>query len=228
MTNKKTIKNNYGMVSRAIKPSDYAMLLEMDKKVYPTSSPVTEEIIKSWYIRNPEFGAVYENREGIVGVRVVIPLNAEGWKKLIAGNLKESETTGETLFDNSRDSEIGIHIYHIEKLSGGVRNFHTIALMDLAGIVDNLRQRNRDLKLAGLSALAVTAGGIRLAEDKLRFRERDYVCSEHILEKDGKKVVVENQGEADKKIKEGYIYLNRCKMLVLYPTEPSKVWNFLK
>ena len=37
--------------------------------------------------------------------------------------LKESEMDRKTIFDNSQDKKIGIHIYHIEKLDKNIKEF---------------------------------------------------------------------------------------------------------
>ncbi|MFH1325245.1 MAG: hypothetical protein ABIH49_00545 [archaeon] len=100
---------------RAINRKDYDKLLELDRKVYPTPNPVTPRILDSWFQKNPEFGIIFEENNKITGMCIVIPLNKIGWEKLINGELAESELSKETIFDNSRDKEIGIHIYHIEK-----------------------------------------------------------------------------------------------------------------
>ncbi|MFH1325244.1 MAG: hypothetical protein ABIH49_00540 [archaeon] len=60
--------------------------------------------------------------------------------------------------------------------------------------------------------------------------ERDYIINEHVLEKDGKKFLMENESEEEikNKISEGYNYENKCEMLVLYPDEENVVWDYLR
>jgi hypothetical protein len=71
--------------------------------------------------------------------------------------------------------------------------------------------------------------GIGLFFNKLNCREQAFVTTEHILEKDGKIALVEisSQDELAKKLSKGFVYLNRCKMLVTYPGEPSLVWDYI-
>jgi deoxyhypusine synthase len=209
-------------------PSDFKLILETDKKLYPTSSPVTESIIQSWYIRNPEFGMIFEKDNKIAGMCIIIPLNKENWQKLTDGKLKKSEMTPATIFDNSKDEEIGIHIYHIEKLDNSIKDFNKIALESLSKLIEKLRHKNKELTISGLSGLCVTAEGIGLFENKFKCKERNFIIDEHILEKNGKNFVAESKKEADEKVKQGYTYLNRCKMLVLNSNEKSEVWNYLK
>lgn len=225
MINKITNKNNE-LILRAIKPSDFNLLLEMDKNVYPTSFPVTREIIKNWYVRNPEFGMIYEKEGKIAGIMLIIPLNKESWKKLINGKLKESEMNNKTIFDNKKDKEIGLHIYHLEKIDKTIKEFYKICLKDINEKVSKLKIINPELRIVGLSALSVTSEGIGLFENKFNFTEKNFLVDEHILEKDNKKFVAYSQEEVDSKIKKGYKYLNKCKMLILYPNEESIVWDF--
>jgi len=216
------------MKLRAIMPKDYGLIIESDKKVYPTSNPVTLEVIKQWYSKNPEFGMIYENR-GIEGTCIAIPLNSLGWNKLINGKLAESEMDEKTIFDNSRDKEMGIHIYHIEKLNPKIKEFYKTALKDLSSMINRLRKTNKELEVIGFSALAVTISGINLFEKKFNCKERKYICSENVLEKNNKLIVVDTKSEnIENKLKEGYKFVTKCKMLVLFPSEKSVVWKYFE
>jgi hypothetical protein len=208
---------------RRITKQDYPKILELDKKVYPTRNPVTTNILDQWFLKNPEFGMIFENN----GVFIAIPLNKNGWNKLISGNLSESDLDSKTIFNNSRDKEIGIHIYHIEKSTEN--KFHEECLKALSNIVDDLRTNNPSLKIIGLSAYCVTQAGIRLFANKLNFSEKQFISNEYILEKDNELIVFKpnTQQELKNKIKEGYKQINRCKMLVSYPDEKIKVWIIL-
>ena len=218
------------MKSRILTEKDCELILDMDKKVYPTSSPVTKEIIKSWYIKNPEFGVVFEENNRIDGVLIAIPLNKQSWKKLINGKLKESEMSEKTIFDNSLDRELGIHIYHIEKLDTNIKEFYKISLNYMASLLYNLKKKNNNLKVIGFSGLCVTPEGINLFEKKFNCKERDFVVQEQILEKDGKRIVLETESKEviQNKIDDGYNSITKCKMLVLYPEEKSIVWDYLQ
>ena len=217
------------MKLRSITNKDYDSILRMDKKVYPTDSPVTKEIISSWYINNPEFGMIYEENNQTVGTCVVIPLNMAGWKGLINNNRKESEMNEETIFNNSRDNEIGIHFYHIEKIEPVMNIFYRKALKDLSGIINNLKEKNKKLKICGFSALAVSKEGIGLAERVANFKERDYKCPEHVFEKEGKLAVFDSSNNNFKETaNQDYNLVTRCKMLVLYPEEKSPIWKYFK
>ncbi len=225
------------MQLRAIRKEDYQFILDLDKLIYPTDSPVTLEDVGRWYKNNPEFGMIYEEDGNIVGISVAIPLNSEGWKMITEGKISESQITDEMVFNPSKDKELGIYVYHIEKFERNalapIKEFYKTVIRDLSVVVNKLKKDHKKLKVIGFSGLAVTKEGIILCEDKLGCKERSYICDEHILKKDGKRYVV----KADKlhlkeiiepKIKDGYSYINRCKMLVTYPGEKSIIWEYIR
>ena len=91
-------------------------------------------------------------------------------------------------------------------------------MAELSEIVKRL-----NVEVKGVSALCVTPCGINLFSEKLKFKERKYVCSEHILKKDGQLIVSDNPQQKER---EGYILINRCRMLLTTPKEESSVWNY--
>jgi len=212
---------------RAIKKEDYSLLLSLDKAVYPTSNPVTPEILDKWFAKNPEFGMIYEENSKVLGLSIVIPLNLSGWKKLIEGELAEADLGPKTIFDNSRDKEIGLHVYHIEKLDKIIKEFYKTALTDLNNLIIKLRKENKNLKISGFSGLCVTNEGIGLF-NKLNCKEKKFISPEHIMIKDNKLKIASNKEEIARLEKEGYKIKNKCKMLITLSNEESLVWNFLK
>jgi len=218
------------MIYRQLTEADYDKVIELDRKVYPTSYPLTPKILGHWHQRNPEFGMVFEKNGKLEGMLISVPLNKKGWQKLIKGELAEADLTSETIFDNSRDKEIGIHIYHIEKIDPKIKEFYKSCLENLSKLIDNLRIKNPKLRVSGLSGLCTSIDGIKLFENKMNFREREYLCQEHILEKNGKKYAlsVESDKELEGLIGKGYKLINRCKMLVALPSEPGIIWKYIK
>jgi hypothetical protein len=217
------------MECRRINKQDYNKLLELDKKVYPTDNPVTPKILDSWFQNNPEFGMIFEEAGKMKGICIAIPLN-ENWIDLISGNLTEADLDKSTIFDNQRDSLLGIHIYHIEKFENCDSSLYKESLIELNKIIKNLKKENSGLEIIGFSGLCVTKQGINLFYNKLNCRERDFISSEHILTRNNKLEIFNSssQNELEKKLSENYEYINRCKMLITYPNEQSIVWNYLK
>ncbi len=215
---------------RQTKFKDMKLILALDKKVYPTDSSVTQNLLRKWYMRNPEFGMIYENKGKIVGVCIAIPLNTKSWNNFVDGQLSESELAGNCIFDNSKDDKWGLHIYHVERLDASLANLHMRFLKDLSQIIQKLRKTNKHLKVIGFSGLCTTKEGIKLFTDILNCKESRYVSDEHIFEKTGKKYVyhIKSKNELDDKQKKGYKLVNRCKLLVTTPDEKSLVWHYLR
>jgi hypothetical protein len=212
-----------------LREADFDWLLEKDMEIYPTDKPVTREIIEKWYLYHPEFGIVFRDGNEIEGMNITIPLNRKGWEGLINGELLESDCDDRFAFNNKEDTEIGLHIYHIRK-TGDTKGFYKDSLIALNHILDNLRKDNDNLKVIGFSGLCVTKMGIGLFFNKLDCRERAFIVSEHIIKKDNKLKIfeIDSQEELNQKLIEGYIYLNRCKMLLTYPNNPGLIWRYIK
>ncbi len=211
---------------RKITEEDYKVLLELDKKVYPTNNPVTPEILNQWFKRNPEFGIVFEEDGKITGMLIIIPLSKKGWDSLISGDMEEADMKGNLIFNSKNENQIGLHGYHIEKFNNEKRFFQK-SFKALKEVLDKI---NPDLKILGFSGYAVTTEGISLAYNKLNMKERTYISDEHMMEKDGKlKIITKlNQNKLNTLLKDDYVYHNRCKQLVIYPNEVSIVWKYLK
>lgn len=216
------------MKYRSITKKDYREVLELDKKVYPTDTPVTSHILGSWYQNNPEFGIIFEVANQMKGVCIAIPLNESGWNKLIKGELTEAQFDSSTIFKSGRDTSIGIHIYHMEKLDMTIRGFYKNSLKGLASVVNNLKNINPGLKIIGFSGLCVTPSGIDLFYNKFSCRERGFLCSEYIFSKNNKLIISKSPTKQviHDYIKQGYSFINRCMMLVVHPNEISIVWNY--
>jgi len=217
------------MIIDRLRNSDYAWLLENDFKIYPTDTPVTKKIINNWYINNPEFGIVFRDGNKIEGMNITIPLNRNGWEKLVAGELLESDCDDRYAFNNQRDREIGLHIYHIRR-TGDSKDFYKESLGAINQNLCKLRKNNNGLTVVGFSALCCTKMGIGLFYNKLNCRERAHINTEHIFKKNEKLKIFEikTQEEMNEKLQNDYVYLNRCKMLLTYPKKPSLVWSHIK
>ena len=216
---------------RPINKNDYKRILGFDNRVYPTTDPVTPSTMGSWYTNNPEFGMVYELGGKTVGVCEFIPLKRSSWEKVINGKLSESDLGSKDIFDIQKEDEIALHNYHVEKLLL-TENYYIRILSDLNKLIENLRNTNPKLKIAGLSALGTTSLGLGLFQNRFNFQEKKFISTEHILLK-GKKLSLFNERDSGqkglfKKLREGYIYYQRCKMIVLEPNDFSLVWSYIK
>jgi hypothetical protein len=218
------------MTIRGIKPADYERLLEIDRKIYPTDSPVTKELLDMWYKNNPEFGIIFEKNNKMLGMCISIPLTLKAWNSLIRGKISESELNYQAIFNNAKDHFLAIHIYHIEKFDPEIKEFHKLSLKVLSDIIKRLKKKNKKLTIGGFSGLCATSKGIDLFYNKLNCMEGKYICQDHILTKGGKIKILnaDSLKEISKFIDKGYSYNNRCKMLIAYPGDPSLVWKYFK
>jgi len=216
------------MISRPIKEKDFNLILKLDKKVYPTDSPVKQETIKKWYSNNPEFALIYEENKKITGLCIAIPMKADAWNKFIKGKIIESELNEKTIFRNSENQGLGIHIYHIEKLNKTIEKFYEKCFKDLAEIVRKMKKENKKLELTGISALCTTEKGINLFS-KLNFKEKNFFCKEYVIKEKGKKKVINAKTmEKLKKTSKNLKQTIRCKMLVLTPEQKSILWDYFR
>lgn len=90
---------------RNLTQDDYSELLTLDSAIYPTDFPVTPSILNTWFKKNPEFGMVHEKDSAVLGYFIVIPLNKEGWSKIISGELEECDLDESCIFDVDSDKE---------------------------------------------------------------------------------------------------------------------------
>mmetsp|Transcript_9429 Transcript_9429/g.26270 ORF Transcript_9429/g.26270 Transcript_9429/m.26270 type:complete len:219 (-) Transcript_9429:170-826(-) len=216
------------MSLRCFCASDVDLFRKLDHQVYPTQTPVTSDVMNSWYCRHPEFALIYEEDCKIVAVCLMIALTGDGWRKLSQGEMTEAEIGPASVYDASRgDEEIGLHFYHVEKLD---ERFHHCCERSLADLGMLLAALEGSPRLAGLSALAVSPGGLWLFGHKMNFRERSFVVDEHMLTCGDSLEVFAccAWNDLQKKLAEGYEYRNRCQMLVLLPGEPSVAWQYMK
>lgn len=235
-------------VLRKIQKDDASAIVELDCQVYPIPDPVTADQLLSWYRNHPEFGMFYEKDGYTVGSCIVIALTAGGWQKLIRNEVTEASIDPSDLYDAKRgDTEIGLHIYHLERHSNSVNDFpfpgglFRRVFLDLGALIANLSVEGEGParggpQVVGLSAYAVSLDGLRLFGQKLNFREHEtLVSNEHILiRRHGEPAVevVTLQSAADLhevlKARPGCSYQNRCQMLVLYPGEVSLAWLLMR
>ncbi|MBI2669273.1 hypothetical protein HYX14_05520 [Candidatus Woesearchaeota archaeon] len=213
------------LLFKPVSPSLFPFILQLDHKIYPTLSIVNELILSQWFQRNPEFGMIYGSWPDIEGVCIAIPLNLSGWQKLIKGEIKESDLTSRSIFDENKDSALYLHIYHIEKFNPALKKFHMVCFRALGLKVQNLLKRT---PLKGISAYCVSAAGINLFYNKLNFHESRGHFQEYLLSRRKHIIIAHSVEEVKKKEIQGYRLITQAKMLVSTPKESSPVWQYLK
>ena len=172
---------------------------------------------------------IYEIGNKIVGTCVVVPLNRQSWKDLMRGKILESDLNQKSIFNNKKDKEMALHFYHMEKLFL-TEKFYSRILLDLNNLIVNLRKTNPGLKIIGSSSLCATSLALDLFQDRFNYHEKGYVSTEHIISKGRTLSIfdekVGGQKNLEEKLKKGYSYHHRSKMLVLYPKDFSLVWLY--
>ena len=216
--------------------ADLEQILASDTEIYPTSTPTTLETIRKWYKFHPEFAMVYENNGIILGSCCVVALTRNGWDKLVKGAVSEAQITEDLLFRNGQDSELGLHIYHMDRDSvlwpQEVGRFGLIILEDLGQIIQSF---DASISVIGFSGLAVSQSGIRLFRNLYGCDENKFICTEHVFKSTGGKLLVVDCA-TDQDVKEflalskgEYSLVTRCKMLSVTPSTnaDSIVWRYL-
>ena len=210
---------------RFIQESDYEFILSLDRQVYPSDHPITPEMISMWYKDLPQFGLIYEDKAGeIEGVFCIIALNKLGWENVLNG-LDEDELTKEMLFDPSKDQEVGLHVYMIDRFTEE-KGFYKKCYTDLGRV---LQENFSHVRILGVVGWAVSPTGINLGFNKLNRREYKYICDEHVLAKEGQlQILVDpSRAQVEAQIKQGWTYQNRVKLLVAFPQDFSLIWQML-
>jgi hypothetical protein len=213
--------------------ADLEFISSCDRVVYPTAKPVEPTQMESWLRRCPDFGSLYfvdGDDRNVVGMTLSIPLNASGWEKLITGSLQESDIAAEHLFDPDKDTQLGVHLYHIEKRTSVFGTpFITFELHSLARAVDHLRAIQPKLTVLGFSGLAASLSGIDMLAGRLQMHEIGF-CEEHMFRKGEENRIVTAVSPEERARLEalGWVYSHRCRMLVTRAGEASPVWDVIR
>lgn len=222
----------------------YQAVIDADRAVYPTTTRgLTVPTLARWYGRYPDFGMLFsrsDRKDEIVAWCIAVPLKCAAWQRLLRGELLESELDEGTLFDNTVDDELGIHIYHIEKslsYPSDLPRFGIVALEGLADVLMRLRALRvpvdrPPLHVQGLSGLATSRAGVSLFANLYGCRERDaYICKEHLLRNpaSGHQLEVHEAGSVTELreliLERGLEYVVRARMMAVMRSEPSLVWT---
>lgn len=222
---------SFPQTTRPLTPAELQDCIQRDQAIFPTAHPMTLDILLPLFRRHPNFALGYHTTEGsLAAVSLAIPLKETSWRNLIAGEIEESGLeAARDSFDPEVDLNLAIHWYHTEVLDKAVfpTGFYLRSLADLGHVVAEIRKEYQGLRIAGISALAVSKSGIGLFEGKLGFREQKWVSQEYVVkDEDGICALVTAESEEEAREKsQGRIVQNRIKMLVLERGQQSVVWD---
>lgn len=221
----------YPMKLRQIQEKDFPLIIKSETDVYPTETPLTIQILTDWYLKEDkfsDFGMIYEDeKNNILGFALFLPYKLNSFQKLCCGALSELESTSEDFISKKsvlQDPYVGIHVYHIHKYKK-INNFWQKVFKDLGKI-----QLKYNLKIFGVSSLAVSYSGINLFGNILNFYENSsFINEQHLMEKNGSLELLEIKDfeKIRELMKNGYRYKTRCKFLVSYSYQISPIWYYL-
>ncbi|KAH8882618.1 hypothetical protein GQ53DRAFT_615455, partial [Thozetella sp. PMI_491] len=133
-----------------------------DQDMYP--APLTYQRLKSWVDACPELSICFEAEGGggrvPIGAVIVLPLVRSCWEDLLVGKIKEVEIDPLTMFAGADETEVGLHLFHIErfeafKSSGRLVRFAEFAMDEARDVALGKGHWN----VLGHSALTATAAG---------------------------------------------------------------------
>lgn len=222
---------HYPMKYRAIEKKDFKLIIKAETDVYPTETPLTEDILSDWYLNSEkikEFGMIYEDEnQNIIGFALILPYKLSSFQKVCNGKLTELDSKSEDFISKKSilsDPYVGLHVYHIHKYQK-VNDFWKIVFQGLGKIQEKFK-----LFVFGVSSLAVSYSGINLFGNILNFYENtSFINEQHLMEKDGTLLLKDfsNFEKIAEMMKEGWKYKTRCKFLVCYSYQISPIWYFL-
>ncbi|KAI9147218.1 Type 2 glycosyltransferase [Paramyrothecium foliicola] len=150
-------------------------IYDADQGIYP--APLDFERLQSWAKTCPELsicfrGPLIEGNASI-GAIIVLPILKEYWDQLLEGRLKEIEVDASTMLATADESDVGLHVFHVERFQGFTsvaksRRFSDFALETVRAIA-----QQRNWKIHGFSALTATSAG-RAAFKRMGFRPTGY------------------------------------------------------
>lgn len=218
------------MHARSLTTNDCADVLRSDEAIYPCQSPLTKEIMSKWYVRNPDFGLIFSEGSERMGILACVPLKLSSWKELLSGLFRESQLHEGLTFDLKRDKTFALHIYHIERFSTRIRQFHRIAFTELGTRLARLSTATGWPTVAGFSALCTTPEGIQLFSRELGFKETGYVSKEHVVRHSNGQIEIRTGEENAVRngLSDGLEYVCRCQFLVLRPEDGSELWTMFR
>jgi hypothetical protein len=198
----------------------YKDILASDAQLYPSEDALSVEEFTRWYAHHPEFCMVWTHEDTVLGSFAVAPLTKDAWTRLVRGECSEKDvTTPECVFDASRDSEVGLHIYHADKhvdawrTHMGNKRLAVHAYTSLITVLKALQTRYSHVRVCGLSGLAVTAAGKRMLEYFGCTEHPDYLCTDSIWQHSSTKsrIVTATPPSQD------WHLVHPCSMLILFP-----------
>ena len=148
-----------------------------DSQIYP--SPLSLSVLTSWVKTCPSFALQYlhpKDQGKVVGICIILPILKSHWDDLVSGRIHEWDILPSMLWHHDGecakvDSDVGLHIWHIERFPGWQRTWGGFGKYVWDEVRRGLLDQLKGPRVRGFSALAVTEDGVRLFRDWLGWRE---------------------------------------------------------
>src|SRR5438105_732999 len=94
-----------------------------DQEMYP--APLPAERLQKWVDSSGDLSMCFKDTthpaKGLIGVIITLPIREEYWRRLLRGELKETEIDPESMFasqlQGNKTQKIGLHVFHVERFT---------------------------------------------------------------------------------------------------------------
>lgn len=169
-------------VLQPLSSSSMELVFGADSQIYP--SPLPLSVLASWVKACPNFAFQYRHPGDpgkVVGICITLPVLKLHWDDLVSGRIHEWDIApsmlwrggggGECAKKAGVDDDVGLHIWHIERLSGWQRAWGAFGKYVWDDVSRGLLDQPKGPNVMCYSALAVTEDGMRLFRDRLGWKE---------------------------------------------------------
>lgn len=226
------------MQTRQFIEQDLELLRAREHIAFPTveedDEDAKEKAYHQWTLSPHNISLVFTDEAGNpVGLVAAIALNKAGWDYMYDPNdddINEYMFVDEMLFDPSRDRQLGIYIYMIEKLDRSISGFTEIAYRE---VFNRAREIFPDLSLEnmlGVAGYSVSLEAIHVALDIQGRVEVKPVISYVLYDPEGNLIAkqIRTEQEMQELIDKGYKVRNRARLSAVTPDMPSPVWEWFE
>ena len=140
--------------------NDITEIIKLDKQVFEKNDIVTEEVFRSWQIKNKIIFTVMYIKEKFSGYYTILPLNDKALNAFIDGYLREKDIMPKDILEeNDIHYCKSIYFYSIV-INRRHTKFSLVLICDAARKLENIRRRKK--KLQNIYSVAATKDGDRL------------------------------------------------------------------
>lgn len=241
--------NKQKISRRAITRKDVDFIVKHEASVYPIEETLTllRTRLIDWYLggtalheQSAKFAQIYEHESSgeVEALWLVMPLRPESYYELISGKRKELDMQSQIDFvspvactTGEATTGVGLHVFHIARYQQSLKPFTQVFLQDLSHVIEILRTSCPATSIVGFSGYCTSKEGIAMfskmgCSDRPMISVPEYVM--HRQEDPENTVVVVGDQQVQQYKKQGWLVVNKCSMMVVFPDEKAVVWQFVK